>query len=764
MEFVMRLKIFINLGVLTLLLAMPFHAAAKSPEAGLQTLESVMINVVEGRSIFSFGDLGYRAADLLSPVASTRVRFSVPPGLRLVSGGEIELHYDLLITGADSGNLVNSSNPYAGNLIISFNGKIIGTVNLEKTGSNTVRLQIPDDALVSTEQDGSYLLTISLSAQFSCVSDINTMITIKPTSFFDLPFETSAPELDLSNLPAPFYLNNSFAPDRTLVVLPDDPEALVVEAALDVMAGFGSMIDDVYDINLVTRAQLSQADLDSSHMVFVGLPVQLDILSNINFPIAVANGQFVNALPDAAEDGIVQLAVSPWNPNKVLMMVSGNSGAAVVKAAQAVSAGGVFVFENPAIAYVSSVQSISDAIPVVEGFTFQNLGYLTNTLSGIGVFSTEYMFKVSKEQVSGNDGYIDLVYYHSGSLSYGSSTMSVDLNGLLITSAVFKEETEQVATLRIAFPPGALRFGENQLRITASMPYSQSCDSSGLSSPWLIVSDQSLIHLPSVVEGGPSVPLQLDLSFYPDLFTTHSDLGDVTFVLPKSDVTSLRIAGALAYNLGDAANSRITSLKAVYADNVPQDVRDKQSMIVVGRSSTLPFLSEINDSLPAPFDVSTDTASERQMQIIYRIPEGVSVGYLELIASPFNADKSILVVSGNNESGLLMAGSVPIENDLANQLAGTFAVTNGKQVATGNGSSLSSIVGQVVPNAETIVSTPIPTSVTGESVTAGPPAWLMPVLVGSGLIIVVVMGFMIRSAILRSRPQNSEDDIEESDD
>ena len=746
-------KMFLILGILSILLITPFHVAARAPELDVQPEKYAAIEINGNKAIVPFLDLGYRERTLVSPYGVTNLYFNTPLSWKLVPGGEIEIHYDVFFSGADLDKVIDSTNPYGGNLLFTFNGQIIGTAPLEGTGSHTVRLEIPETALLSILQDGRHQLTISLDAHFSCDYDINARIVIKPTSFFDLVFEESSPELNLSRLPSPFYLENSFIPDSTLVVVADEPGALELQSALNVMAGFGSMIGREYNMQLITIGQLAGFDASLYHMIFVGTADRFPILTEVNFQIPIADGKFVNLPPASEGDGVVELAISPWNPSKVIMAVSGNSGEAVMKAGQAVSSGRVFVYSSPTLAFVSNVQVLSDTLPIVEDFTFESLGYVTETLSGIGVKSQEYIFYVSKEQVLTKDAYVDLIYYHSGLLDYGVSSFSVDLNGQVISSTPFNKESEQVTTLRIKFPPGTLRFGENRLDIRASMIVLPSCDTSGFSDPWFTISSQSSIHLPVATAGLNAEPLLKDLKFFPELFVTHSDLGDIAFIFPKSDVASWVIAGKLAFSLGQQFNPLIANLEAAYSDEVPQGIHDDNSMIILGLASETPFLTEFNDMLPAPFDMANNLASERQMQVVYRIPDGVSVGYLELMLSPFNSEKSILVVSGNDRAGVLLAGDGLLVNELETQLAGVFAITNGKQVATGNASSPFSIVDNVVPGAVAVNTTPIPEILNGGAPVVERPVWLLPAIIISSLIVVGVLGYVAVSALAKRRQE-----------
>lgn len=742
----MRTKAFIVLALFILLIISPVHAAAQSLYTDFNPSGNQEIQIIDNRVIFSFADLNYREKNLVSPIDATRIIFSLPPNWTLVSGGELELHYDVLLSGSDVENVVGGG----GNLFVNLNGIIIGTLPLNETGSNVIRLQIPPEALAAALEDGRHLLTISLEAQLSCIYDARVLVTIKPTSLLDLTFEETSPELDLSRLPAPFFLDSSFIPDGVYVVVPNNPESTELQAAMDVMAGFGATISGSYNMELITEGELTQENLPLYHMVFVGTADKFSLLSDVKFQIPVVGGKFENLPAESASDGILQTALSPWNPSKAILLVGGNSGEAVLKAGQAVSAGRVLVYESPLLAYVSNVQLLSGSLPVVEDFSLKDLGYATETLSGIGTSSQDYQFYVSREQMTTREGYFDLVYYHSGLLSYDLSAFSVRLNDQIISSIAFSEETQQVTTLRVKIPPGILRFGENNLEVRANLLVTLSCDDTGFSDPWLTISDQSVFHLPAGTGEPLTKALLKDLKFFPDLFATHSDLGDTAFVLPKSDPASWKIAAKLAYKLGETVTPFITNLSVAYADDVPQIMRDNYSMIVIGRASTLPFVAEINDSLPAPFDFATDTASERQMQIIYRIPQGVSVGYLELMASPFNSERTLLVIAGNTNDGLVFAGNTLLVNELQNQLAGVFAVTNGVQVATGKASAPFSIVGAGVPGSELIVATPIPDN-TGQTPLIEPPGWLVPTTIASGVVILLIIAFVIKGAIDRNK-------------
>ena len=746
----MKIKTILFIALIGVLLATPIHAFAQSVTSDDFSAFTPEMQITDNRAVFSFADLGLAEKSLFSPYGVSRVLFSVPPNWKLTSGGTITINFDAVLNGANFSSL-SGEDSVGANFLVRFNEVVVGVVPVNATGSYSVPLSIPDEALVSKREDGRHILSITFDAQLSCTYNLNATLTLKPSSSFDLLYESTSPVLSLSRLPAPFYLENSIVPDSTLLILPDDPSPEELQAAMNVMAGFGSMIGNDYNLSLTSIGEVNDKDLSTSHLIFVGLPENLDVLSSIKFTHPIENGKFVGIPATSTDDGILQMALSPWNPTKAVLLVSGNSTNAILKAAQAASSSGIFVYEDPTIAYVSNVQSLPDVLPFVEEFSLEDLGYSTKTsglLTGTGSTSTTFSFYVTRDQVFTTEGFVDLAYYHSGLLDYGSSSFSLYLNDQVFFTNVFKEESERLTNLQIPIPPGILRYGENKLEVRASMLELPSCDSTVISDPWFTISDQTRINLPLAQSRNLSQSILRDLKFFPELYTTTSDLGDVAFVVSPAPST-WKTASLLAYTLGTTVQPAMSNLKVYYGDNIPDDVRSARSMIVVGKASDLPFVSELNDQLPAPFDLATNTASERQLQISYRIPEGQNVGYLELLPSPFNAERTILLVSGNSDVGVGISGTALTLSDLQDRLAGIFAVTNGEFVATGNASSVFSIVGDGVPGAEQVITTPVPSQ--SEAVGVQPPVWLVPFMVVSLLLVTTIIVYIVFSFVKKER-------------
>ena len=141
----------------------------------------------------------------------------------------------------------------------------------------------------------------------------------------------------------------------------------------------------------------------------------------------------------------------------------------------------------------------------------------------------------------------------------------------------------------------------------------------------------------------------------------------------------------------------------------------------------------------------------------------MSVGYLELMPSPFNSEKTVLVIAGNTDNGLPMARNALIGPVLSDQLAGVFAVTNGTQIATGRGSTLFSIVGAVVPEAEQVVATPLPAGVPVSLSKAGPPVWLPSIFIVSGIFTLVLIAIGVARSLAQRRASRVRESLTEDE-
>jgi hypothetical protein len=488
-------------------------------------------------------------------------------------------------------------------------------------------------------------------------------------------------------------------------------------------------------------------------MIFVGKASTLSQLQGVELPAPLTDGAF-RPQGSQADDGILQIAVSPWNNGRAVVVVSGNTDGAVVKAAQALSYGNIQTISNSNLAIVTNVAAPAvdaqgiDPTSLPQVRTFQDLGLDVVTISGAGRGDVIVEFYVAPGLAASEGAYLDLRYNNSALLDFGRSGLTVFLNGKLLGGLPLTAETAATVTQRLNIAPSLVLPGNNQLRIQADLNAPSLCALTNITNLWASVLPESTLSLPLQEAAVDSNDLQT-LSVYPYPFVNLPTLSNTAFVLPKNDPASWSIASQIAYGFGSQARGSVLDLAAAFDGAVPDDIRTSRDLIVVGLPSDLTFMSEIQDLLPAPFEVGKNDPVLQNLQVTYRFSPGTNIGYLELLAAPWDPARTILTVVGNTPDGVQMAANALTDPTLRNRLAGNFAMINADNISvmdtrTGIG------LGGIAANPEVTSEPVIPAPAVAVSTSAARPSWILPAV---GVVSVLIVGVLLLAFISsRRRP------------
>lgn len=699
-------------------------------------------------NVFTFNQLGYAEKIMVGPYDSARILFSLPPTWQLIEGGTITLRYTLTV----SSKSVNSSNLVGGMLVVTFNNKVIDTILLDQTGEVTQVIAIPPEAFKPVAADGRHLIGLFFDASVNCDNiDINSNLIVSADSAVQFQHVFTSPVTDLSIFPRPFYQPQALVKTPATIVIPDQPSITELQAAMAVSAGLGGVTGGELQADLITENKLTQETRISHNLIFVGRPNQFPILQGIPLPVPITKDRLiVNGAKQ--DDGIIQVALSPWSQTNLIMLISGNTEAATLKAAKTIGTEKIVPGSRRDVAVISEVNPNISIKPIAESETLQDLGYDNFTLGDIGGLYKSFVFPVSPEQALSTGAYLDLITAHSGLLDFGHTGISVILNGEMVGSIQFDKDSEQITTTRIKLLPEILRRGNNMVEIVSELTPSHSCFSQDLNSAWVMISSSSVIHVP-VTAREFNLGKSLDLKNFPSIMLSGNDLSDLAFILPKDDFLSWSQASKIAYFMGYKGSIVLPNLQAAYANDVPEKILKERNLIIFGRASSLPIISQLKDALPAPFDVVTNEAIQPTMLVNYRLLPGVSVGYIQLFPSPWNLDRSILTVMGNTDEGIPMAGNTLVLDKSVSNLKGNFAIVYGNQTLTTDtrlGPSKGGLAGEL-PAAVTVT----PATVAPDSTQASEPdikgraLWILPAVIAMTVIILVIAVIVVRKEFMQ---------------
>jgi len=709
--------------------------------------------LVSDTDIVTFDLLGQTEMELVGPFATMSFAFAMPPDWAITEGAKLNF-----LMGVSSTSIQSQSDPSAGasgTLTVRFNGVVLAVIALNEVGETENILPIPISAFTSIRDDGRMVLSLSLDNRVACddnYSNERISVFVHSGSYFNLPHESIQPDTSLVNFPRPIY-QNSFNDDFALLVIPDQPSAAELQAALTVAAGLGNITSNDLIMDMTTLGQLTSEQVTRAHLIYVGKASSLPVLEELSLPQPASGGQF-QMVEGGADDGVIQMINSPWSKAHAILVVSGNTDQGVIKASQAIGSSVLLTTRFPNLAVVQQVQTTPVSVAQQTHQTLADLGYEGKLFQKRGVSAVSYKFYIPPGMTVAPDAYFELTYAHSALLDFDRSGIVVTLNGSPIGSIGLNEATAGQATNRaqITIPSSTIIPGNNLLEVKASLLPVAVCASLDVQGLWINLWPESALYLPLTLAPVNSIA-SLDLSAYPAPFIYDPVLGDTAFVLAHNDLESWRSALQIAAFLGQRARGPLSALTVFYGDEISEAEREHYNLLVVGRPSEMPVMDEINNFLPAPFlDDSDNAAMEDSFQVTYRIPADSPLGYVQIIPSPWNSYNVVLAVLGNRAQGVSWAASSLIESTLRSRLAGNFAVVNDDQIMASD-TRLTPTIANVSTQAPGVEAMP-PSGMSDNAPLPLPQktmTWILPTLIASIVLIVLVLAVVIIRKWMRTR-------------
>jgi cellulose synthase operon protein B len=616
-----------------------------SPEL-MHEVESDLVHQV------TLADLGYAEPILLQgPFASSQVNFGLASNIVLLEGAELRISYSSYISSLLPAQGDEShTGSLAGTLRLIFNGVELNPIIIKGDGAGSALLQIPDNALTTDPESGTHELVFSWDASASCDFNLATIITIDAQSSFSLPAESGNLQTDLLQFPAPFYLPNNPFPIGLSIIVPDMPAEFELSAALKIAAGFGEFTQGELGISLTPFSLLSETQLHNNHLILVAGQASMPQFKGESIHSDLEN--LASVVPQG--DGLLAELQSPWNPERAVLVISGENAQAVEQAARALISGSLQTTENPGIAFVHP--KLQDTSPSTHETTISldGLGNKDLIFETRGVETREIEFFANPAAVNAADAYLDLVLSHSNLIDYLQSGMTVQLNDLPIGTIRFNDSSAARGIHRMNIPPGSLHTGINKLQIQGELSPRSPCSNPGSGNIWVRIFSDSVLHLPPAA-GFSANNEGFTLGEFPWSFDERNQSINSIVILSSADPVVWDVAAQLAYQIGKNYHQSVWHPGVVYAENYPEtDLAD--NLIVIGRLGKLPDLETLTRNLPAPFSNAGESIPSGTSETSFAIRAGSEVGILQMGGASQVRDGNLtLTILGGTEAGLRQA-------------------------------------------------------------------------------------------------------------
>lgn len=648
--------------------------------------------------------LGIGDLTLFDPQGSTQFRLIVPDNWQMQGTNYLHLNLKFFQDALQTGN--STAIPNHGNVYIYLDNQPLTliTLNNDSQQAQDVEVPLPLDLLQTANH--RHTIRVSLDTLENCLNNINARLFLSSTqSFFHVEYQQLPPLLDLGSYPRPFYNDElpTIVPDVYLV-LPDQASAGEWAAASSVAAGLGRLTNTHLKLHAVREGELTPQERHDNNLILIGRPEDNSLIAALyrahwlTTQWDAATGLSLDGQAIATTDGVIQLVAHPENDARAIMVVTGESEAAVQKAAQSLADPAQRLGQSGALALVANVNPppvTQSNMTITTNFTFADLGYTVDELraGGMGTNYLDIYFTLPTGFKTTDDAYLELHYNFADILKQSNSVVSLFMNDIPLQSFYLNgdDTTKQPMVgaqhiLRVPIPKDSLNPGEvNDLSIQVDVQGRWGCYPPSDSSLWFGIDPSSLISLP--LANGESTPQVRLVNQFPAPFNQQIDLHNLWFSLPQQpSAVEFQQLIEYAQKLGAATTQGQVFAPQVSLGKFPAGTDTSQyNFIVWGVPSTNQFLTALNPYLPQPFAPGTDEIRQVINSVVYQLPAQFNLGILQTLPSPWNPDNAIMVITGTSPQGEYEAGQILLDGVIRrSQLGGDVVFTRSGSVTTVN--------------------------------------------------------------------------------
>lgn len=635
-------------------------------------------------------DLGFSDVRVTGVATTQSLFFPGPGDWDLADGGSF------LVIAISHSTLLK---PEHSTMTVSFNGTLLRATRLDASNAERTLVSLPIPASLIQRDLNEVRLAFNLRlsdcegaddnpARFAVVhKDSGIRYQYSPRTRYALQ------DFTLASFPYPFFRSGYLRLPPTAVVVPPQPNEAELSAAVQVGAHLGRFAGSANpDVRLITADAFSDTTFAGHHLILIGTPSRNPLVARFGDRLPVrARGQGDDfalaaggtALPTTY--GVLTTGRSALNPERAVLLVSGNSEAGLRRAARTFIANDE---TNPLRGSYAVIAAEGDEQPDTAAtpasgkrdervrVSFAESKLKEISVSGYGPQRVSVPF-VSLPPSSDQAPELVLSLAHSELLDTDNSSLRVELNGAVVSSVRLKAKNGERQTMRFKLPADKFTYGRNEivLLFTLVAPRATSdastqgraadpCASSGPPAEqlWAVVYPESYIEL-SPNRGGA----RLDLSLLPFPFAENADNAP-TYIVTSDSATALDQTFQLAMRLG-SSTSRPAALFAVRSADLTASARDTTHLIAIGLPSENAVMRAANPALPLRFESQGNRPLAEQGRALVNVLNDAALAVVEESASPWNPMRALLIIAATNDEALPLARRAITANDLKGNVA-----------------------------------------------------------------------------------------------
>lgn len=475
---------------------------------------------------------------------------------------------------------------------------------------------------------------------------------------------------DLSKFPYPFIKDPSLEKDYIVVGLPAEASLNNLEAAFYLGNALGRH-QTWRGIKLIGKTidHITEDEKKEANLIYVGTAKQLQLdKMNIPWPLKTNTNEEIldkDNKPINDQTGVILLVTSPWNPTHGILVVTGNSDIAVNNAALMLrdpNFSSAVLF--PGYALIPQAPEIKVTNLDWTSTTLKNLGYENQAIYGNGENALNYNINLPDNKTLDHLA-LTLDYSISPFLATNeSSTIILKVNDLPVGGRALDANKTTISHWKYVIPGNNFKPGANIITLNFNLKLkNMKCTPTDASLGWAMVYATTNLRAVFTEEK----PL-LDLGKFISLLNNK-----LIVAIPETNdyFKSDNFLQGILY-LSNKLN-KVTKVKFMKTESVTLSDAKKNNILFFGNPENNNVFDQYKTSFPFYFTNQKIQISSKILPYL-AISEETPIALAQLLVSPFNADNTLLIISGLNNDGFRLGVDLLTDNKKTNLVNGNVAL------------------------------------------------------------------------------------------
>lgn len=566
------------------------------------------------------------------------------------------------------------------NMTVLVNGTSIGSVPLNRKQGELgdAVFEIPSRLI----RDYNELVVAALQNNSpTCTQDPfdpSLWSEVLPDSKLVFDFEPQPVSLDFQQYPYPIVDVLSLEPNRLSYLKPSAVEANWLTAASRLHSSLGRIVDyrplDTRLIDDLTELETGE------QLIIIGTPATQPALAELDLPLSIDQNRLLDGEGNVLRPDVGVLILTTALDDQVpVLIATGNGSEGVTKATQflvqsrdeAIGTGQAILVNQLAEVPSPEPRNWPEYLPTQEVFqlhelsTFNQQPFEDVTVWGSQAPALEFDFRALPDDQFLPGNVMNLNYSYGPQINPLTSQVEVKIDGVAIGGERLRSEDGAMReSVKLDLPTDLIRpHSKIQVNFRLDPRERRSCSR---------VTDQQLwgtIHADTQFELSREVAAwlpDLKLLQYGFPFAAPQDLSQTAIALPDAPTNSdLMLMLEISERLGRISKADSVQLAAYRSSEVTDAVRENNHLIAIGIQESFPIPEAFAET---GFQLGKAFLRQWEQTQIQTLPD--DEGLVKQTRSPWNPERVLLALSGQNPTGLDQVRTLFDRDSLFYQLEG----------------------------------------------------------------------------------------------